>query len=317
LLLQSNTGWKSAECPAFWRAENCIQLSMNITIRPNTVLAKVGAPMRKYLISAIAVSGFILAASGSAFAADIAVKAPPPAPPPAFSWTGWYVGVNGGLAAQSKDSHVTGFNGDDVFIGGPTTTGGAVIDPVGGFGGGQIGYNWQTAPNWVVGLEADIQGGSIQKSATAVVAAGVASPDSPLVASATNKLDWFGTVRARVGYTFLDQRVLTYVTGGFAFGGVRDSLSVAEISEGALLFGSTGSNTTKTGWIVGYGIEGYFTPALSLRVESDYMSLGSSTLATGTNCDENCANDIPFATANLNHKYWLLRAGLNYKFGTW
>lgn len=107
------------------------------------------------------------------------------------------------------------------------------------------------------------------------------------------------------------------MTGGFAFGGVRHSLSVTEVSEGVLLFGSTGSNTTKTGWIVGYGIEGYFTPTLSLRAESDYMSLGSTTLATGTNCDESCTNDVPSATANLEHKYWLFRVGLNYKFGTW
>lgn len=258
--------------------------------------------------------GFILAASGSVFAADIAVKAPPPAPPPAFSWTGWYVGVNGGLAAQSKDSHVTGFNTEAEFP--STTTGGAVIDPVGGFGGGQIGYNWQVAPQWVAGFEADIQGGSIQDSATATAGSPNAD-DGPLFAYAKTNLDWFGTVRARVGYTFLDQRVLSYVTGGFAFGGVRDTLSVSEASSGEpLLFGTVSSHTTKTGWIVGYGIEGYFTPALSLRVESDYMSLGSTTLATGTQADGG-GFDFPFATANLNHKYWLLRAGLNYKFGTW
>lgn len=72
--------------------------------------------MRKYFISSIAASGFVLAAGGSAFAADIAVKAPPPAPPPAFNWTGWYVGVNGGFASQAKESSVTGINVDDATV---------------------------------------------------------------------------------------------------------------------------------------------------------------------------------------------------------
>ena len=273
-----------------------------------------GAIMKKI---AIVIAGIAALIGAPAFAADMAVKAPPPAPPPAFNWTGWYVGVNGGLGVYSKESSVTGFNIDD---GGQLNTGGVAIDPVGGFGGGQIGYNWQTAPNRVVGLEADIQGGSIRASEAASVLSSDVSAnviDSPVVVNATNRLDWFGSVRARVGYTFLDQRVLTYVTGGFAFGGVRDSLSVSQSSEGTLLVGSTASNTTKTGWIVGYGIEGYFTPTLSLRAESDYMSLGSTTLTTGTNCDENCFNDIPSGSANLNHKYWLFRVGLNYKFGSW
>src|SRR5262245_36113442 len=97
-----------------------------------------------------------------AFAADIAVKAAAPSPAPVYNWTGWYVGVNGGLATQTKASTLTGFN---VEFGQVTTTGTTWFSPVGGFGGGQIGYNWQTAP-WVVGLEADIQGGSIRDSDT-------------------------------------------------------------------------------------------------------------------------------------------------------
>jgi outer membrane immunogenic protein len=277
--------------------------------------------MRNKLISSAAGIAFSFAASGLAFAADMAVRArpaPPPPPQPVFNWTGWYVGVNGGGAWRSKESTFTGFNVDDGILFNSADIKSGNLDPDGGFGGGQIGYNWQIAPQWVVGLEADIQGASIRDSATITIPlVGDTSPDGPVIASATNRLDWFGSVRVRAGYTFVD-RWLTYVTGGFAFGGIKDSLSVSEQSESEpLLFGSVNSNKTKTGWIVGWGSEAYITPQLSLRAESDYMSLGTTTLATGTQCDESCNNDIPHATANLEHKYWMFRVGMNYKFSGW
>jgi outer membrane immunogenic protein len=52
--------------------------------------------MTKRITSFFALTTFVLAVSGSAFAADIAVKAPLPAPVPVYSWTGWYAGVNAG-----------------------------------------------------------------------------------------------------------------------------------------------------------------------------------------------------------------------------
>ena len=223
--------------------------------------------------------------------------------------------MNGG-GGSSKDSFVTGSNFD---LGLGTIKQGGTISPVGGFGGGQIGYNWQIAAPWVVGLEADIQAGSIQDSNTVTVFnnGGFDFDDGALVAYAKTNLDWFGTVRVRAGYTFYDNRVLSYVTGGVAFGGVKDTLTVSEHSGGEpLLFGSVSSNKTKTGWIIGSGIEGFITPALTLRAETDYMSLGSTTLATGTQPDGG-GFDAPFGSATLNHKYWFTRLGLNYKFGTW
>jgi opacity protein-like surface antigen len=54
--------------------------------------------MTKQITSFFALTTFVLAASGSAFAADIAVKAPLPAPTPVYSWTGWYVGGNLGAS---------------------------------------------------------------------------------------------------------------------------------------------------------------------------------------------------------------------------
>src|SRR5437868_11649961 len=114
-----------------------------------------GATMKRLAtaVAAIALIGM------PAFAADMAVKAPPPAPAPIYNWTGWYIGGN--LGASFGRVKVD-FNADPVALGGGAITipGFARSDtsePSGFIGGGQIGYNWQVSPIWVVGLEADIQ----------------------------------------------------------------------------------------------------------------------------------------------------------------
>src|SRR5690349_19624719 len=118
----------------------------------------------KKLACAIAVAGLI---GTPAFAADMPVKAPPMAPAaPVFNWTGWYAGVNAGASFGNVK---TDFNvgeieyvqvvAGNVFV--FDAPGSGVSDrsyPSGFIGGGQIGYNWQVSPIWVVGLEADFQG---------------------------------------------------------------------------------------------------------------------------------------------------------------
>src|SRR5690242_5610740 len=96
-----------------------------------------------------------------AVAADMAVKSAPAAPSPAlYNWTGWYVGVNAGASFGDVK---TDFAPITLATTGPTTsfsTPGVVSNreyPDGFMGGGQIGYNWQISPLWVLGLEADFQ----------------------------------------------------------------------------------------------------------------------------------------------------------------
>jgi outer membrane immunogenic protein len=69
----------------------------------------------KRLATAIAAIALI---GTPAFAADMAVKAPPPPPAPVFSWTGWYVGGNVGYSwgSASNDfafSQTVTFNGSE------------------------------------------------------------------------------------------------------------------------------------------------------------------------------------------------------------
>src|SRR5215475_14014038 len=110
-----------------------------------------------------------------------------------IDWTGAYGGVNGGYGwdASSIGDALAPFD----------------ISPAGGFAGGQIGYNIQRG-HIVFGVEADIQASDISDSSTVTV--------GNTSATIKSKLDWFGTVRARLGYAA--DRNLVYITGGLAYG---------------------------------------------------------------------------------------------------
>src|SRR5262245_12833243 len=104
-----------------------------------------------------------------AFAADMAFKAPSPAP--VYNWTGWYVGGNAGASFGNVK---TDFNAPlsatfAVFSLTSNIAGSNREHPSGFIGGGQIGYNWQLSPLWVVGLEADFQG-AVEKDSDTVTA---------------------------------------------------------------------------------------------------------------------------------------------------
>ena len=120
----------------------------------------------------------------------------------------------------------------------------ARAQPQGGFGGGQIGYNFQGGP-LVFGLETDFQGGDLSGGITGTTAGGTAF-------SGHESVDWFGTARGRLGLAF--GHALFYGTGGFAYGDVRQSAVYNGISLGA--------SGTRTGWVAGGGIEYKVTPGL-------------------------------------------------------
>jgi outer membrane immunogenic protein len=282
--------------------------------------------MKQLLISTIAALGLI---GTPAFAADMAVKAPPAPPPaPIYSWTGWYVGGNLGVSF----GHVkTDFNAAPVTVAltngiSPTTPGFAgsnLEEPSGFIGGGQIGYNWQFSPIWVVGLEADIQGADEKESNTLTsnFTGGGGSLTGSTVIDYQTKIDWFGTVRGRAGYVFGDGAVMTYVTGGLAYGKV-DLGGTSTVSGQANVFPFPTFSTTRaighshvnTGWTVGTGTEGkLLIPGWTYKIEYLYVDLGT--------LDDTDPLGIFISSVSggqtITHTHFtdnILRVGLNYQF---
>ncbi|MGO4712651.1 outer membrane protein [Bradyrhizobium sp. 2TAF24] len=273
--------------------------------------------MKKVLLStAVALVG-IATVAGSASAADLAARPYTKAPPivePIFTWTGWYIGVNGGgsfggsstgkLAAFSTAPAGNDFTPAVAAGGTPRALG---VKHNGGFGGGQIGYNWQTGP-WVWGLETDIQGASIGSASTVVFPGG--GGIVPSVSTGRDRIDWFGTFRGRVGYAA--DRVLFYATGGLAYGEAKSSISNIYTPNTAGVFVGSKSDT-RVGWAAGAGIEWAFLPGWSLKGEYLHVDLGRTSV--------NATDPInfpggAFATYRFKHDFDSARVGINYHFNS-
>ena len=265
--------------------------------------------MKKILLgAAVAMLGI-----APALAADMApryTKAPAPIAAAVYSWTGFYVGGNVGYGWFDRDSRLFAPDPASVAFFGGALAAGALpsaygVNPRGVVGGGQIGYNWQ-AGMWVFGVEADFQGSDVRGSVT-INTTGFPG-FVPITATATEKLDWFGTARGRVGIAA--NTALFYVTGGLAYGRVSHSFFTAAAAVGQSAFGSDAQ--VDVGYTVGAGVEWAFNNNWSVKGEYLYMDLGNhSTTAFGV-------TGTPVgATLNLREReqYNIVRVGLNYKWG--
>jgi outer membrane immunogenic protein len=250
--------------------------------------------MKKLLISSIATLGLL---GTSASAADMAVKASPPAPVAApWSWTGFYVGVNAG---GSIGRNTTNNNTQNISIpAGENLPESFTVSPAGFAGGGQIGYNWQFSPNWLFGVEGDVQGLDQKETTT--------TGSSELVT--TQQQDWFVTARARFGYTNGDW--LWYVTGGGAWGNIKQTCAFLAAPGGPTL-GSVSNSTTNSGWTVGGGVETHLWGNWTAKAEYLYLDLGS--ISGGPFIAE--SGDIFAFTVNTHVHDHIVRVGINYKWG--
>jgi outer membrane immunogenic protein len=241
-------------------------------------------------------------------------------------WTGFYAGINSGYGwgAKSSTLDTTAFDvlASDLLTG-SAGIGSSKLSTEGGFAGGQAGYNLQR-DRFVFGLETDIQGGAIKGNTYSEAIIANANPALTLPAletgaGAKSTLDWFGTVRGRLGYSF--GSTLLYGTGGFAYGGVRDSLfqEVNSTTTGTRVVDSASKNSTQTGWVAGGGIEVALSPSWSVKAEYQYIDLGSTTLST-FNDQTYTPTEAPDrvegggASIKFDHTYHTARLGLNYRF---
>ena len=183
--------------------------------------------------------------AGSAFAADLPYRKEAPVyvpPPPSFSWAGLYGGINigygfgdgsqeyGGIGYISPTT-VPGFDVPHIaFPGGSALGGTSNLNGV--VGGGQVGYNWQFSPWLVFGVETDIQASDVHDTVNSAAAVADAFGTHLQSATSTKSVDWYGTVRGRVGVAPFIPNLLIYGTGGFAYGGVNHGVGFADIGAG-------------------------------------------------------------------------------------
>ena len=206
--------------------------------------------MNRKLVFAIAT--IFALGTGAAAAADMPVKTKPvPFIDVPFSWSGFYVGVNGGYGwgRSSWSDPVVGTDS------GHFNTRGALL-------GGQLGYNWQLG-SVVFGVETDADWANISGNGNG----GVCLADAGGVCQ--TKQTWFGTTRGRIGYAF--GRWLPYVTGGGAYG----DISAAQ-SNGT-------STTTRFGWTAGGGVEYSLDRNWSAKVEYLHLDLGTAGFFSAAN----------------------------------
>jgi outer membrane immunogenic protein len=228
--------------------------------------------MKKFLYARAAVLALAgTAVVGSASAADLARKAPPPVPVKAvsyvpYNWTGFYAGINGGYAfGRSKWSGLP-----------------ATFDVNGGLVGGQIGYNWQYG-QFVYGLEGDGDWTGQRGNANPALCGGT---------FCRTRSDFLSTVRGRVGVAM--DRFLPYATGGLAVGNIR-----------ATVPGLAGIDQTNAGWTVGGGVEYAFFNNWTAKVEYLHADLGKDTCSTqcGLPLGNNVSLTSDIVRAGINYRF--------------
>jgi outer membrane immunogenic protein len=222
--------------------------------------------MKKILLATVALVA--LGATVPALAADLAArpytKAPAYVATPIYNWTGFYIG-----------GHVGGAFGGDNNILAP----GFASGNEGRFMGGvQAGYDYQFAPNWVMGLEANY---SFLDTGSSFANRGL------------------GSVTGRLGYTW--GPAMLYAKGGYAWADSRFS-------------NGFGGNGGRDGYTVGGGLEYMFTQNWSGKIEYQYYNFGTVNVFDPAGLPAGSfRNDEHTIKAGLNYRFgWGGPAASNY-----
>jgi outer membrane immunogenic protein len=234
-------------------------------------------------------AGLLLGLSGTASAADMALKAPPPAPVP-FTWTGCFVGGHlGAVVSQDRTTNVLGASN--------------TFSATGVVGGGQVGCDYQFATNWVIGAEGRAAWSSLHNSHAGTVRNLVTGVVLPSQFTMSN--DFLASATARVGYAFAN-RWLVFARGGAAW--TRESIDEAFTLPATGVPVDPGGSSARTGWTAGAGVDWAFAPHWSAVFEYDYYDFGNHgaflTNGTGTNV----------SIFSLKDRIHAVTAGVNYHF---
>ena len=210
---------------------------------------------------------------------------------PVRNWTGFYIGGHVGSGWGTTKSTLTSLTLGGVAV--PIGTLPVSSHNLNGFvGGGQLGYNWQPSPYWLVGVEGDFSWSGIEGTTPCLVAFGC-----------TTKVKWVGDITGRVGV--VADKALVYLKGGAAW-------AESEYSFISTLGGTLNATTTDTrfGFLLGMGLEYAFMPNWSAKIEYNYIDFGKEHEAfAGT-----IGGVALAATADINQQLHIVKAGVNYRF---
>jgi len=249
--------------------------------------------MKRIALALLASTAFVVSATAADLPTRQLYKAPAPA---VFSWTGLYIGAHVGAGWSTTESRLN------------TLTVGAASFPIGiplashtgnGFlGGAQIGFNYQVGSNFVLGIEADGTWTDMKGSAPCLV-----------LFTCTDKTKWMATAAGRVGFVF--DRTMVFVKGGAAWAkhDHNVNLSLAGVTIDA------SSSDTRTGWLIGTGVEQALGLGWSAKVEYNYIDFGSKDATMPVSITG--AGVVPSVSAatSFNEHTHVVKGGLNYRFG--
>jgi outer membrane immunogenic protein len=234
-------------------------------------------------VGVLALAGISLPSSAADLRTPPPARAPVVAPVLLYNWSGFYIGGHIGAVGGDKDWT------DVTFA--PFPDGSHHVE--GFLAGGQAGFNWQ-AGNWVFGIEGQASWTNADDSHLCLVNFGL---------TCATEMNWLGSVAGRVGYAF--NNVLLYAKGGFAF---ANEDYIQSVTGTGVVF-ATAEDETRTGWMVGVGLEYGFTPNWSIKVEYNFMDFGNDTfnlVLPGTG--------VVSSVEDIDQQLHVVKAGINYRF---
>jgi outer membrane immunogenic protein len=267
--------------------------------------------MKKTVVATLACLGL---GTTMAAAADMPLKAPPPIVP-VFSWSGFYVGWNVGAGWGTKEWTATSerFDGQTPVL---FTTGDVVgANSVNGLlGGGQVGWNWQSG--WAVwGIEAQGEWANLRGFNQCFQDAAPGGAFDFATRCGTN-VRALGTVAARFGLT--SDRTMIYVKAGGAWANDRFSLHQTTNPNfppfGTFSYGDI--NDTRTGGMVGVGVEHAVSMNWSAKMEYNFMDFGTKSYAfAGLFNPPGGGTPTPVSfTSDITQYIHIIKFGVNYRF---
>ena len=277
--------------------------------------------MKNHLLRGVALPALL---AGSALAADLPLKAPPP-PVAVFSWTGFYVGLNAGGAWTRSEATTTAscapvpgfltyFCSPTIALanaGAVSAAGTGTISGSGFTGGGQVGYNWQNG-SAVLGIELDVEAFNIRGSrqASNIFPVPVTLANNTFTITSSVATDWLFTARGRVGWAF--DNLLVYATGGLAVTELRATHTYLDnsVPPGA---GAWSGSQTKLGWTAGGGLEWALSRNWSVKAEYLYVNFGSVD-AAGTIVNPTPPGYANAISTSVDLTAHIARAGVNFRF---